>query len=207
MPTSTPWGPSQHSKQIARGIVQYMTAGHGGIHLARTRVEKVPPALLAHLQRMRAIEPAGDVWLEEDADWAFAAVAFPSEFDSATVEAADKTLRNSFPNAWEDLHGRKLEPGESRVRDEAAFYEAHKADFIVTAAWGSWAMHVPDGMVGVVAIKGGWQKDSDNTKTYWLIPEVEYEARTYSFVVDPLRHQQLDVVLGAHKPSPAKLAA
>lgn len=201
MGTSTPWGQSQQSTQIARGIVRYSTAGHGGVHLTRSRVECMPSALQHHLKRMGAITNKGDAWLEEDLEWAFAVLAFPSVYETDTVEVAEKTLRDWFPNAWEDLRGRKLVAGESSERDREAFLEAHKNDYLVTGAWGSWAMHVPEGMVGVVAIKGGWQKNGENVELYWLVPKSEYESRTNTFVVDPDRHQKLDVVLGASKPT------
>ena len=193
MATSTPWGLSQQSNQIARGIVNYSTAGHGGIHLTRSRVASMPAALQLYLQKTGGITSKGDAWLEEDEQWAFACIAFPSEFDERDQKYAERTLRDSFPDAWEAFYGRKLSPGESVERDRETFYSAHRESLLVITAWGSWAPNVPKGMVGVCARKGGWQQPSDGTESFWLVPDAEYEARTgLAFVVDPTRHQAMN---------------
>src|SRR3990172_8281799 len=46
MATSTPWGTAQQSHQLAPGIMQYYTAGHGGIHLSQGRLKGLPPEFL-----------------------------------------------------------------------------------------------------------------------------------------------------------------
>jgi hypothetical protein len=47
---------------------------------------------------------------------------------------AEETLRHSWPDAWEAIHGRKLKPGESHVRDGEAFARDHAEDWVVISA-------------------------------------------------------------------------
>lgn len=62
----------------------------------------------------------------------------------------------------------------------------------MTAAYGSWHKGVPEGYVGVFAIRGGWrynQATDDAESQYFLVPKDEYNARgALPFVVDPSRH-------------------
>lgn len=199
MTTSTPWGASQHSRKIATGLVRYGTSSHGGIHVSRTRVESMPPKLRPLAEARGIKSPTGGLWLEEDCDWCFAALAFPNEFPAEYAESAEKTLRMTYPTDWELFFGRKLLPGESTARDREDFYKQHENDLITLSAWGSWAEHVPEGFVGVSVCKGGiWKPDMESS--YWLVPQDEYEAdRSFGFVVDPSRHQQIDGPLGAHR--------
>jgi len=63
MATRTPWGKSQQSIKVAPGIMWYSTAGHGGYHLSKKRLEKMP-------KKFRDFKPfAGEGWFEEDIDW------------------------------------------------------------------------------------------------------------------------------------------
>ena len=83
----TPWGAPHYSRELAPGIVLYGTAGHGGIHLDRTRRRAMPAAL-------RAIPTyAGGPWYEEDCDWALVALAFPDAFEPETVAGAIRTAK------------------------------------------------------------------------------------------------------------------
>jgi hypothetical protein len=202
MATSTPWGAAQSSHRIAAGIVSYTTAGHGGIHLTARRVKQMPDAIQQALKN--SLEPAGDAWFEEDGDWALVALSFPECFPDDQV-SAEVTVRNQYPEVWESFYGKVLEPGQSRSRDEKLFYEAHADDWLVTAAWGDWAEHVPQGMVGVCAVKGGrGRRISTTIETWWLVPKQEYaERQGFAFVIDPQRHQQVDTPLGAMKQSAA----
>src|SRR5690349_2662304 len=68
MPTSTPWGPSQRSHEIAPGICFYSTGSHGGYHLSLDRFDT-----------FRQFFPdftlwAGDPWFEEDCDSALVTI-------------------------------------------------------------------------------------------------------------------------------------
>jgi hypothetical protein len=99
MATFTPWGTAQQSRKIAHGIMEYSTAGHGGIHLSEKRME--------HLRSIGADKPlwAGYGWYEEDCDWCVPFLAFPEEFKAywgdqyeEVLEIAKSTLRNVHPN-------------------------------------------------------------------------------------------------------------
>lgn len=196
MSKNTPWGESQSATEIADGIISYTTAGHGGIWLSCSRIDSFPKKLLPYIDVI-----AGESWFEEDCEWAFVAIAYPQFFSKESLESAERTLRNTYPAAWEAFYGKKLEAGDSSAKDQKDFYEKHANDHIVVAAWGSWAEHVPQGMVGVMAMLGGGARRGNNIphKTYWLIPSSEYKlAGKIGFVVDPTKHQLLDVELGEH---------
>lgn len=102
----TPWGPAQHVTEIAPGIMSYSTASHGGIHLSPERVEEMPGALRDYVPFVKN-GPEPGKWLEEDVDWAVAAVAFPQFFDPRDVAQAHATLKGykaelyarAFPDA------------------------------------------------------------------------------------------------------------
>lgn len=185
MAKSTPWGPAQHQRTLAPGIVEYMTASHGGIHLNAKRVGEIPPTL----KRFIKTADDGGAWFEEDCEWSLAATAFPQFFDDKARVSAEATLRNWFPEAWEAVYGRTLAEGESSSKDNASFLKQHSDDYIVTSALGSWHKDVPDGMVGCLACKGGIRTA---TATAWLVPKAEYQQRgKFGFVIDPKRHQQV----------------
>lgn len=85
----TPWGAAQDTRVIAEGIVNYSTAGHGGIWLDAKRW-KVVERLFPDWQPW-----AGKQWLEEDQDWAIAALAFPEHFTTKDLRHAVKTAEGS----------------------------------------------------------------------------------------------------------------
>ena len=102
MTTSTPWGPSQTTTEIAPGIVAYTTASHGGYHLSDARVASMPKPL-------RDFVPFGGPqagpgrWFEEDCDWSVVCVAFPEHFPDDAIQAAWRTLRNYKPTLYDQL--------------------------------------------------------------------------------------------------------
>jgi hypothetical protein len=102
----TPWGRSDSSTRVARGIVFYDTPSHGGYHVAPTVNATMPD----HLR-------LADGWYEEDCDWSRVVTAFPETFTAKDREAAEHTLRNWCPAAWEVHYGRALVAGESFMRD------------------------------------------------------------------------------------------
>jgi hypothetical protein len=89
MATSTPWGPSQTSHEIARGIRFYSTASHGGYCLSRHRFatfrECFPHFTLC----------AGDPWFEEDCDSALVTITFAEEYSDESVFFAEQSIRAS----------------------------------------------------------------------------------------------------------------
>ena len=175
---STPWGSSQHATIYAEGIVSHVTAGHGGFHLSAERNARVLPML-------RKSSP----WYEEDAEWAIVALSFPDLFTAYERECADKTIRNSWPSAWEEIHGRELAPGQSWTKDREAFERKHAGDWIVISAIIS-SHHAE--MTEVIATRGG-RRDGQAEEMRFLVPRPEYAARDrFGFVIDPGRHNPYD---------------
>ena len=176
MSASTPWGGSQMAVIYAEGVVAHSTAGHGGIHLSPDRNAKVNPLL-------RKDAP----WYEEDCEWAIVAISFPELFTGYERSTAEKTIRNTRPDAWEAIHRCKLAEGESRVKDRRAFDQRHVADHIVISAIFS-DQH--PGMTEVVAVVGG-NRRADNDERRFLIPSDEYAGRSrFGFVIDTNRHAE-----------------
>lgn len=200
---TTPWGLPQTERQIATGIIRFGTAQHGGIYLNAHRVSIMPQGLRENI----SVEPAGDCWLEEDLAWCFAPVAFPLSFSEDERKAADQTMRDYFPSAWEAHNRRPLADSQSRHRKDQRFYDQHAESLLCVNAYGSWAKHVPEGKVGVRAKPGKYLAAFDTVHdTYWLVDRKEMEVEwpkldTPAFVIDPAKHQQLEVVLGAAKTS------
>lgn len=181
MSTRTPWGPSQTSDKIAPGIMNYTTAGHGGVHVSKKRLAAMPE----YLRREKG-------WYEEDCEWTLVALAFPQFFQDC-LEGAIDTAKNYYPTIYEMYTGLVLQPGESRKKDEIAFYQAHKDDYLVLSASGDWHEKVPKGMVGVIACIGGRQENSrlPLSAKHFLVPEEEYQQRNrIAFAIDPTRHKE-----------------
>ena len=178
MACSTPWGASQLATIYAEGIVAHMTAGHGGFRLSAERNAKVMPPL--------RIDSG---WYEEDDAWAIVALTFPDLFTSYERKLADRTIRDKWPDEWEAIHGRRLEPGESAGKDRRDFERRHADDWIVVSAINS--SHQP-GMVEVVAVLGARQVANAQERRI-LLPTAEYQARgPIGFVIDEARHCSYD---------------
>lgn len=174
--TSTPWGGSQTAVIYAEGVVSHSTAGHGGFHLTPDRNAKIHPLL-------RKETP----WYEEDSEWAIVVLSFPDLFTGYERALAEKTIRNTWPDAWEVIHGAKLTEGESWARDRRAFDERHPADYVVMSAILS-DQHPK--MTEVVAVVGGDRRASDDERRF-LVPSDEYAGRgRFGFVIDPDRHAE-----------------
>ncbi len=176
MSASTPWGGSQMVVIYADGIVAHSTAGHGGFHLSADRNAKIHPLLRK-----------GTPWYEEDCEWAIVALSFPDLFTGYERAAAEKTIRNTWPDEWEAIHGAKLTEGESWAKDRRTFDQRHVADFVVTSAILS-DQH--PGMTEVVAVVGGTRKSEADERRF-LVPSDEYAGRgRFGFVIDPDRHAE-----------------
>jgi hypothetical protein len=177
MPIHTPWGPSQHAQIFAEGVVFHETASHGGFRLDPERNAKLHPALRN-----------ADGWYEEDCEAAKVIVTFPDLFSEKATRAADRTLKNWFPDAYEHVYGVPLEPGESILKDEQRFHAEHAQDWIVISAIAS---KERPGFVECVATKGGVR--GNGGARCFLVPEEEYRARGRSgFVIDEARHATCD---------------
>jgi hypothetical protein len=181
----TPWGSVQYIQYIAEGIQHVSTAGHGGIKLDRKRNSAMPEYLRCE-----------GGWYEEDCDWAKVAVVYPSGFTPKQQESAKNTLQHWCPEGFEAFFQCTILPGHSHVKDEKAFQEAHKNDWVVVAASGDWHANVPKGFVGVTARLGGktvFYGDEKPEERYFLVPDAEYDNRSkFGFVINPTKHKQID---------------
>lgn len=106
----TPWGPAQHIREIAPGIVSYSTASHGGIHLSPERIAEMPKPLQKFVPFGGEQRGPGR-WFEEDCDWAVVALAFPQFFTDDDHAAALATIRSYKPELYKEVCG--LVGGES----------------------------------------------------------------------------------------------
>ncbi|WP_292576551.1 hypothetical protein [Mesorhizobium sp.] len=172
-PAHTPWGPSQGATIYAEGVTFYATAGHGGFHLSPDRNREVHPLLRAT-----------DGWYEEDECWAIVAISFPHLFTAFERRCAERTIKDSWPDAWEAIFGTILAAGESRTKDQRAFEAAHAADWIVVSAITS---DQQKGFVECVATPGG-KRGPGTEERRFLVPSGEYEIGRFGFVIDPDRH-------------------
>ena len=176
MSASTPWGGSQMAVIYAEGVIAHSTAGHGGFHLSADRNSKVHSLL-------RKVTP----WYEEDCEWAIVALSFPELFTGYERSTAEKTIRNTWPDAWGAIHRCKLAEGESWFKDRRAFDQGHAADHIVISAIFS---NQHPGMTEVVAVIGG-NRRAGNDERRFLIPSDEYARRSrFGFVIDHNRHAE-----------------
>lgn len=174
---NTPWGQSQGAVRYCEGVVFHSTSGHGGFHLSAERNAKVHPLLRD-----------GGGWYEEDAAWAAVATAWPDLFTGLEQRQAEETLRHSWPDAWEAIHGRALRPGESRTREAEAFARDHAQDWVAISA--IYSDHHP-GFTEVVATRGG-RREQQAEERRFLVPLAEYKVGSFGFVIDEARHPAYD---------------
>lgn len=170
---STPWGPSQGEIVYADGVVFHSTAGHGGFLLSPDRNRKVH----------QLIRVTGGTY-EEDEAWAIVAFSFPHLFTAFERRAAEKTMKDSFPDAWEAITGNVLDPGDSRKKDERAFFAEYRDDWIVVSAIVS---DYQPGFTEVIATPGG-KRGLGSEERRFLVPSGEYRVGRFGFVIDPERH-------------------
>lgn len=193
----TPWGTAQGVKKLAPEIYWVTTASHGGLKLSAERNGEMPDCLRNDSE-----------WYEEDAEWAKAAVRFEELFLQSSDRdikriilsgAHRNTLRDWFPEAYEQFYGVKLNPGESRLNDENLFFEEHGTDLIGVSAFGDWHARVPEAMVGVIARVGGQsitvKSPASGPDRYFLVPKEEYEVgNRFGFVIDRSRHEEIEIL-------------
>jgi hypothetical protein len=170
----TPWGVSQTTTLYAEGVEEYSTAGHGGFKLSDERNQKIYSFLRSNCG-----------WYEEDAEWAIVAISFPHLFTAFERRCAERTIKNSWPDAFEAIFGTILLPGESHEKDRRAFLETHSNDWIVISAIVS---KYKNDLVEVVATPGG-RRGPGTEERRFLVPSDEYEIGRFGFVVDPARHR------------------
>lgn len=84
---SSPWGQVQRAAELAPGLHQVSTAGHGGVWLSSSRVvalKKLFPGFVPF---------AGWPWLEEDCDACIAVIAWPELFPASAVREAVRMVQ------------------------------------------------------------------------------------------------------------------
>lgn len=169
-PISSPWGQVQQATLVTPGVWRVSTASHGGLMVERTLNACIP-------------EPwrEADGCYEEDEawclPWSFLRLPVPAHWKG--IDYATSTLRDDYPDAYEQLHQVKLLPGDSRSRDQQAFHDAHRGELQVTCAFGDWKAGVPRGMVGVIACPAGQEATAEQrTQTrYFLVETAVYQER------------------------------
>ncbi|OYX00522.1 MAG: hypothetical protein B7Z14_08845 [Bosea sp. 32-68-6] len=171
--SQTPWGISQGASRYAEGVESHSTASHGGFYLSAERNREVHSLLCAE-----------GGWYEEDCAWAIVAVTFSDLFTTLERRCAERSIKDSWPDAWEAISGTVLGPGESHEKDRRAFHEAHAGDWIVISAIASGHRK---GFVECVATPGG-QRGAGTEERRFLVPAEEYAVGRFGFVIDPSRH-------------------
>ena len=170
----TPWGASQGATVHAEGVMSHSTAGHGGFELSAERNRKVHPMLRAK-----------GGWYEEDSEWAIVAITFPPLFTAFERRCAERTIKDSWPDAWETIFGTVLAPGESYEKDRRSFELTHANDWIVISAI---TPGHSKGFVECVATLGG-RRGAGTEERRFLVPSAEYDPGRFGFVIDPNGHQ------------------
>lgn len=171
--SQTPWGVSQGATVYAEGVESHSTGRHGGFKLSAERNRKVHALLRAEVG-----------WYEEDCAWAIVAITFPDLFTGFERRCAERSVKDSWPDAWEAIFGVVLGPGESYEKDRRAFHEAHAGDWIVVSAVAS---EHHKGFVECVATPGG-RRGAGTEERRFLVPAHEYTVGRLGFVIDPSRH-------------------
>lgn len=131
---------------------------------------------------------ARDGWYEEDECWAIVALTYPYLFTTFERRCAERTIKDSWPDAFETISGTILLPGESHTKDQLSFERDHAGDWIVISAITS---EQAKGFVECVATQGG-QCGADAEERRFLVSTAEYEVGRFGFVIDPERHAVYD---------------
>lgn len=169
----TPWGVSQGMTVYAEGVEFHSTAGHGGFKLSAKRNGQVHPLLRVM-----------DGWYEEDCAWALVAITFPDLFTRFERRCAERSAKDSWPDAYETIFGTVLGPGESYEKDRRVFQAAHAEDWIVVSAVAS---EHQKGFVECVATLGA-RRGAGTEERRFLVPADEYAVGRFGFVIDPSHH-------------------
>lgn len=173
---STPWGTAQVSRQFAEGIVLHSTAGHGSFHVNENANTTV-----------HALYRNDNGFYEEHCEWAKVAHAFPHLFTTYERWLADRTLRDTYPDAYERVRGVILNGDQSHARDRQEFEKRHRNDWVVISALNS--DHHP-GLVECIATLGGIRGEAGERR--FLVPRTDYVIGRHGFVIDPVKHRPYD---------------
>lgn len=149
-PQQSPWGTCDHIEVLAPGMVRVHTAGHGGIHLDQWRIKALPPAF----------KRVAQAWYEEDSACSIPMVAFHREFSEHQVKGAISTLRNWYPDLYEDHFNITIPQGMSYQKDKRIFAQRHTNSLMGASAWNAgnahdrFGIHLRDDEVLLLAYPG-----------------------------------------------------
>jgi len=158
----TPWGPAQRAERVADGIVFVPTDGHGGYKLSPERNAAIP----------RPYRKSSG-WYEEDCERNIVEfyhhdAVWPDREGAERAESVafrDERLRYWFPDAWEKVNGRELEPGESGVKDERVWGEQNADEYVVRST-----ETIEDGLLLVTA-----RRASTGDEDRFILNRAQYE--------------------------------
>ena len=169
MATYTPWGYADGKTKYAVGVNFYTTPSHGGIILSEGKNKLIPD----YARR-------DDRAYEEDCDYAIV-VTFLGQFFSEEMRTSAKaSLRVWNPDIYERYYGEVIPSGESWVKDKRVFKSVTRESFVVTSASGDWHADVPEGYVGVTAVKA-----STDERREFLVNARHYAERgQFGYVIN-----------------------
>ena len=173
----TPWGPVQGYTNIADGIVQVYTAGHGGVRLSPERNRAIPKPLRN-----------SNRWYEEDCEAMRVGLVFPKEFADTwfngekdaqgIADYCAGSVKNWSPDEYEAATGEQVHPEESSVLQERIFEKQSENQFVTTSAV------TFDGDKNYVLVEA--KRKSDGMKRTFAVKADTYRTleNGHSYVVD-----------------------
>lgn len=121
------WGKINYIKKVAEGIQEVRTPGHGGYKLDRKHNSVIHPTWR---------KKSG--WYEKDREYAIVWYTFPEDIvkhklmtQNEVISQAVYTLKNYYPDEYEDVTGEKVTAQESRKVAEREFAFKHANDYLV----------------------------------------------------------------------------
>jgi hypothetical protein len=173
---STPCGPADYVKPIARGVAEVGTASHGGMRVSRALAQKRFDARVLAL----AIEGKRHFWFEEDCAYALVVLTMPELFNEHQIFFAKNAVKNYYPDEYTIITGEEVLLQESYVLQKRQFEAQTRDRFVVYSAVGDWAQGVSKGMIRAWA-----RRATDGEKREFLIPEKMIQSsKTFGYVVD-----------------------
>jgi hypothetical protein len=132
----SPWGTIQDVDYITPWLCSVSTSSHGGLKVSKAFNKLIP----AYARRQ-----AG--WYEEDCEFSIVFVILEKQIKHSILESCDKcwknildnnscldTFRNCYPNEYESFFDVKLKEGESYVKDDNAWRERNKDNWVSFSA-------------------------------------------------------------------------
>lgn len=169
------------SKTLPKGWRFRDTPGHGYLIPSPEANANVPDFLRQHEY-------------EEDCAYHITVVFNPLLFSHEILVSSIQSMKDWFPNEYEQAFNTILERGESRLKDDY-FYTTNDnvGKYHPNCAWGDWYEGLPEGMVLVCAgrVQAATKPEIGRCREdekYFLIPKAEYEAGKMFF--DETRYPQ-----------------